>query len=123
MKRYGLSLLLDLHDCDVSKFNRKVIAKYFDTICERIKMTKCRRHWWDDLNVPEEYKQTEPHTKGTSAIQFILTSDIRIHTLDILKIVYVDIFSCKSFDPEVAKATTLEFFGGRVVQCKPIDRL
>ena len=56
--------------------------------------------------VPAEEQQTSPKTKGTSAVQFILTSTIVIHTLDLMNAVYVNVFSCKEFDTEKAAAFT-----------------
>jgi len=51
---------------------------------------------------PENEQQTLSHMKGTSAVCFILTSSIVIHTLDNLKAVYINIFSCKEFAPDSA---------------------
>jgi len=110
IKLYGYELVLDLHDCNTNKFNRSNIESYFTEICRRISMTKCEVHFWDDVGVPEDEKQTSPKTKGTSAVCFILTSSIVIHTLDILKIVYVNIFSCKEFDPDVAAKFSQNWF-------------
>lgn len=119
---YGLELILDLHNCDVGKFNRSDIDRYFTELCNLIDMEKCERYWWDDIGVSKDEQQTSPHTKGTSAVQFILTSSIVIHTLDLLKNIYVNIFSCKSFDTELAEEFTRNFFQGEVVQCIVLDR-
>ena len=79
--------------------------------------------WWDDHGVHPEEQQTEPHLKGTTAVQFITTSNIVIHTLDLMGAVYVNIFSCKDFDPEVAADLTANWFKGRIVNSNVIDRL
>lgn len=123
MQNYGIELILDLHDCDASTFNRDSIEDYFKKICEEIDMRRCDLHFWDDTGVPEEEKQNLPHTTGTSAIQFILTSNITIHTLDILKNVYINIFSCKEFDPDIAERVTIEWFKGKVVSKYFIERI
>lgn len=120
---YGVELILDLHDCDVTKFNRRSLKKYFVELCDLIDMQRCELHFWDDLHTPEEDKQTSPHTTGTSAIQFILTSNITIHTLDILKKVFVNIFSCKDFSTSEAEKFTVEWFGGKVVNSVVVQRL
>lgn len=119
---YGKELILDLHSCNPEKFTRESIEKYFIDLCELIEMQRADLHWWDDLDVPEEEKSTEPHLKGTSAIQFITTSNITIHTLDILKNVYLNIFSCKDFDPEVAKNFSEKWFEGDAVTSQIIIR-
>ena len=114
---YGYELVLDLHGCNPRRFNRKDIDDYFTELCQRIDMQKCEVHFWDDVGVQPEERQTDPHTKGTSAVCFILTSSIVIHTLDILKTVYVNIFSCKDFDPVFAAAFTRDWF--EAATCEP----
>jgi len=110
---YGFELLLDLHNCDVSKFNRESLNRFFTEVCQLIDMEKCEVHFWDDVGVPPDEQQTEPHTKGTSAVCFILTSTIVIHTLDLLEAAYVNIFSCKEFDPVAATEFTKQWFGAK----------
>ncbi len=110
MKVYGKELILDLHGCDVGKFTRGSIQRYFIELCELIDMQRCDLHFWDDLDVPEDYQETDPKIKGTSAVQFILTSTIVIHTLDLMKTVYVNIFSCKEFDTDEAESATVKWF-------------
>ncbi len=122
-KPYGYELILDLHGCDASTFNRESLDAYFEKLCKAIDMKKCERYWWDDVGVPEEEKQTSPHTKGTSAVQFILTSTIVIHTLDLMKAVYVNIFSCKPFDEKVAEQITREWFGAKECRTHFIERI
>ena len=114
---YGYELVLDLHGCNPRRFNRKDIDDYFTELCQRIDMQKCEVHFWDDVGVQPEERQTDPQTRGTSAVCFILTSSIVIHTLDILKTVYVNIFSCKDFDPDLAAAFTRDWF--EAATCEP----
>jgi len=123
MNRYGKELILDIHNCDPKKFNRNVIKKYFEELCKSIDMKRSKLTWWDDYNVPEEERQTESHLKGTSAVQFIMTSNITIHTLDLLGAVYINIFSCKDFDSETAKKITADWFNGNIVNSLEIDRI
>jgi S-adenosylmethionine/arginine decarboxylase-like enzyme len=123
MSIYGKELILDLHNCDPTSFTRKSIKKYFVEICSLIEMQRAKLTWWDDYGVSEEERQTLPHTKGTSAVQFILTSNITIHTLDILGNVYVNIFSCKAFDEKLAEDFTRDWFKGKVVNSQTIKRL
>ena len=107
---YGFELVLDLQGCNVELFNREYLDEYFTALCDLIKMEKCEVYFWDDLGVPEEEQQTLPYTKGTSAVCFILTSTIVIHTLDLLGAVFVNIFSCKSFDSDIAAEFTSNWF-------------
>ncbi len=121
-KPYGYELIMDLHGCDASTFNRESLDAYFEKVCNAIDMKRSDRYWWDDMDVPEEQKQTLPHTKGTSAVQFILTSSIVVHTLDILEAVYVNVFTCKEFDEKVAEEITREWFGAKECKTTFIER-
>ena len=108
---YGIELILDLHECNTSRFTRSAIERFFIELCDLIDMERCDIHFWDDVGVLEEEQQTHPKTKGTSAVQFILTSTIVIHTLDLMKAAYVNIFSCKKFDTDEAAEFTAKWFG------------
>ena len=120
---YGLELILDLHDCDPATFSRARLERYFTELCELIDMEKCEVHFWDDVGVPTEERQTSSQTKGTSAVCFILTSTIVVHTLDILKAVYVNIFSCKAFDPAAAAEFTERWFEAGSCNSRVITRV
>ena len=122
-EKYGVELILDLHGCDPSTFNRECIGAYFERLCVLIDMKREALHFWDDIGVSEEDKQTSPHTQGTSAVQFILTSSIIIHTLDQLSAVYINMFSCKAFDPKVAEQFSVEWFGADDCSARFIDRV
>lgn len=112
---YGPELLLDCSECDPTTFTRKSIKGYMKALCKAIDMQREDLHFWDDKDVPGDEKRTEPHVVGISAVQFIITSSIVIHTLTKLERVYVDIFSCKLFDEGAAKSLTWNWFkAGRV---------
>ena len=108
---YGQELILDLHNCDIARFTRLDIEQFCKALCELIDMEPCELHFWDDLGVAEEEQQTHPKTKGTSVVQFILTSTIVIHTLVLMKSAYVNIFSCKEFDTDETERFTAKWFG------------
>ena len=121
--QYGIELILDMQGCDTSKFTRASITEYFERLCELIDMQREDLHFWDDVAVSEEDKQTSPHTQGTSAVQFILTSSIVLHTLDQLRAVYINIFSCKVYDPKVAEEFSVEWFGANDCSARLLDRV
>ncbi len=120
---YGFELILDLHHCDSATFNRKSLRKFFKKLCDVIDMEPCKLCFWDDVGVAAEERQTSPHTKGTSAVQFILTSNITVHTLDILQAVYINIFSCKSFDQQVAEKISRDWFCAKDCRSHFIERI
>ena len=110
---YGKELILDLHECNPKKFNRKSLRKFFGEMCELLNMEACDLHFWDYHGYAKEYEDAPDHLKGTTAIQFISTSNITIHCLDVLKSVYLNIFSCKNFDRLKAMNFCKDYFEGR----------
>lgn len=119
---YGQELILDIHNCNPTTFNRESITGFFTELCEMIDMEKGDLHFWDDVGVPEDECQTDPNTKGTSAVQFIMTSSIVIHTLDLLGTVYLNLFSCKVFDVNETMQFVERWFDGEIVQATEVDR-
>ena len=122
-KPYGYELILDLHGCDVGKFNRESLDGYFEKLCKAIDMKRAELHFWDYEGVPVEERPKEAHLLGTSAVQFIETSSIIIHSLDLLEAVYVNIFSCKEFDAKIAEKITREWFGANGCKAQFIERI
>lgn len=122
-KIYGSELIMDLHECDVRKFTRKSIEEYMVAVCEAIDMEREDLHFWDYEGVTEEERTKEAHLLGTSAVQFITTSNITIHTLELLKAAYINIFSCKTFDEKVAEQVTKEWFGAKECRTHFIERI
>ena len=124
MKNYGKALILDLHECDTNKFNRKDLREFCKHLCKLLNMKRIKLVFWDYKGYPEEYKLAPVHLKGTSAIQFISTSNITIHTLDVMKRVYLNIFTCKDFEPKVAEMFCRNFFNcKKVKQSVVIERI
>lgn len=120
---YGKELILDLYGCDVSKFNRESIKDWLDGLCKLIGMDQEDLHFWDYSEVRQEHiPYDKPHLVGTSAIQFITTSDIVIHTVDMLGECYINLFSCKDYDSIRALDFTKDWFGSGKYEYKTIER-
>jgi len=79
-------------------------------------------HFWDYTGEKAEYHKAPIHLKGTSAVQFISTSNITIHTLDEMKRIYLNIFSCKDFNSTIARKFCRDYFKGKVVTSQTIRR-
>ena len=119
---FGKELILDLYDCDTSKFNRKNLTDYLIRLCDLIDMERADLHFWDYGDDPEAKADAPAHLDGTSCIQFITTSNITIHTLDKVCEVYINIFSCKDFDKEDTTNFTVGFFNAKDVKASVITR-
>ena len=63
--KYGIELILDLHGCNASTFTRESIKAYFERLCDLIDMKREELHFWDDIGIPEEEKQTSPPVSYT----------------------------------------------------------
>ena len=111
---YGKELILDIHDCDAKLFNRKDLTKFLVRLCDLIDMEREDLYFWDYEECEEEKQKAPPHLRGTSAVQFIRTSDIVIHTLDDLKKVFLNIFSCKDFSDVEASQFCEKWLKGRI---------
>lgn len=113
---YGKELILDLHDCNIRMFNnRRRVKAYFIELCKLIDMEREDLHFWDYEGDPVGYKEAPPHLKGISAVQFIKTSSVVVHTLEDLRKVFINVFSCKDFNHAEVRKFTEKWFGGRVV--------
>ncbi len=115
-KSYGIELILDLHYCGVEKMTKDCLSEYFIEVCDLISMT---RHgepmFWHD-------KTDDPNLKGVSGVQFIETSNIVVHALELKKAVYINIFSCKLFDTSTAENFSKNFFGAEKVDARVLKR-
>jgi S-adenosylmethionine/arginine decarboxylase-like enzyme len=58
-----------------------------------------------------EYTAGEfPDKAGFTVVQIIVTSSIVAHFVDNLGQIYLDVFSCKQFDPTVVKHSVSKYF-------------
>lgn len=110
---YGRELILDMYDCDPKLFTRGFIEQFLIELCELIDMERCDLHFWDYVGYEEEKEIAPAHVDGTTAVQFIKTSNITIHTLDQLGEVYINLFSCKDYNVPEAVAFILRSFKTR----------
>ena len=121
---YGKELIIDMHNVKNTKlFTRRNIKKFMIELCNLIDMKREDLHFWDELYTPKKDRFTEEHLIGTSAIQFITTSNVTIHTLDVMKRVYINIFTCKSFDEKKAVSFCKKWFKGKIVTQRLIERI
>lgn len=119
---YGKELILDLKECDITLFTRECTTQYFIELCDLMKMKREKLEFWDYEGEPEEYKKAPDHLKGTTAVQFITTSNITIHALDVSKQVLINIFSCKDYYSNGIIDFSRRWFKGKVLNCIVLER-
>lgn len=101
---WGLSTCIDLYDCDLSLMqDAEAIKDFVRQLCDKIKMRRYGEtqvvHFGDD-----------PRVTGFSMTQLIETSLVSAHFADASRAVYLDIFSCAPYEPEVVAGFAAQFF-------------
>lgn len=114
---YGKELIIDLYGCNSSLFTREYIEQFLIDLCKLIDMERCDLYFWDYVGYPKEKAAAPMHLDGTTAVQFIKTSNITIHTLDQVDELYLNLFSCKDFDVKKAFRFIVESFGTQIYNC------
>lgn len=116
-KLYGYELILDLYDCDPKIISsKKKLKEYVDNLCKIIKMKKYGKTY-----LPH-FGHKRNHTKGYSLLQFIETSSITAHFSELWNSAYINIFSCKYYDPDTATKFTKKFFRAKRIKKRYIIR-
>jgi len=113
-EHYGQEVIMDLHDVDPDKFQTHILKKFAEDLCDEIDMQRGPIYSWGQDKFEGTYK-THPKKDGISVVQFLYESSITIHALDELQKIFINVFSCKDFDPEKAKAFALKTLGGNLV--------
>lgn len=105
-KAWGLCTAVDLHDCNPDLIrDADYIKRYVIELCELIGMKR-----YGECQV---VNFGEGRVAGYSMVQLISTSLISGHFANETNHAYLDIFSCKGYDPTVVESFSKEFFGAR----------
>lgn len=101
---WGLAAGIDLHNCNPDTIrSAEKIEQFVIELCERIKMKRFGE--CQVVNFGEDEK-----VAGFSMVQLIETSCISAHFANQTKTTYLDIFSCKYYNPYNAAEFAKEFF-------------
>ena len=102
---WGMLAAVDLHDGDRTRLaDPDTIRRCVPAIIEAIGMRAHGPLLIERFGVGA--------LEGWSALQFIETSSITVHADEVFNRCFVDVFSCRGFDPERAAALVVEHFGG-----------
>lgn len=108
MEYWGYHLILDCGGCDFVKMSDyKNVETWIKNLVKDIDM--------QPIGGPRiEYTAAEfPDKAGFTVVQVIVTSSIVAHFVDNLGQIYLDVFSCKQFDPAVVEKSMQEHFGAK----------
>ena len=103
-KAWWISSSVDIYDCDLDIMRDSEAIKFFvKELCKRIKMKRFQDtqvvHFWENEEVA-----------WYSMTQLIETSLVSWHFANKSKAIYLDIFSCKYYDPIVMANYAQKFF-------------
>jgi len=111
----GTHLALDLFDCRVSKLEDEERVNAF--LVQTTRQLGMRA-----IGKPTVARVKTGRDEGITGIMPIAESHISVHTFPRIQSCNVDIFSCKDFDVEKAKAAAAKWFGARVVRSHVLQR-
>ena len=114
---WGIASAIDIYDCDPEKIRDAGYIKSFVVqLCDLIEMKRFGEtqvvHFGEDEKVA-----------GFSMVQLIETSLISAHFANLTNTVYLDVFSCKTYDPEVVRQFSQISFGGSFSRISVTHRL
>jgi len=115
-------MILDAAGCSPKMIgSHTVVTSFAKTLVKRIEMVP--------FGEPQVVMFGSGNKKGYTLVQLIETSNICAHFVEENNSMYLDVFSCKNFDPAVVKETVYEFFDAQkfnikvLVRQAPVERL
>lgn len=101
---WGLSTWVDLHHCEKDLItSREAIEKFVIELCDLLEVKRFGEPQIIDFG-------REERVQGYSLTQLIETSLVSAHFVNINCSAYIDIFSCKYYNPQKAFDHCLRFF-------------
>ena len=103
---WGIASSIDIYDCDPELIrDAAAIRRFVHELCELIEMKRFGEtqvvHFGEDEKVA-----------GYSMVQLIETSLISAHFANLTNATYLDVFSCKPYNPETVRDFARDFFHG-----------
>ena len=114
---WGYHLILDCRSGELDAVrSADTIKKFCKELVEAIDMKA-----WGEPTL-EHFATHNPEAAGYSLIQLIETSNIAGHFVDKSGDFYLDIFSCKNFDVQVAKQVVEKYFEPLSIKTTYLER-
>ena len=115
LRTWGKHLMLDAAGCSPSMIGcPTVITSFSKTLVKRIDMVP--------FGQPQVVMFGSGNKKGYTMVQLIETSNICAHFVEENNSMYLDVFSCKDFDPLIVKEAVHEFFDAKYFNSKVVLR-
>jgi S-adenosylmethionine decarboxylase len=117
--QFGQELVVDLYECDLEKISSgEHIRDFVIKLCDEVIFMK---RYGEPL--VEHFGHDNPVTSGYSLVQLIETSCVSAHFSEYKRAVYLNIFSCKWFDPNRARRFSKMWFGAQKMKSKLTQRI
>ncbi len=108
---WGYHLVLDCKGCDIGAITSKdLLTRFVKVLVQEIDMKAYGEP------ILEYFAEHNPDAAGYSLLQLIETSSITGHFVTKNGDCYLDVFSCKYFDPKIAKKVVDSFLGPESVK-------
>ena len=115
LRTWGKHLILDAAGCSPKQIGcSKVITGFARDLVKRIDMVA--------YGEPQVVMFGSGNKKGYTLVQLIETSNIAAHFVEENNSMYLDVFSCKDFDPQVVKDIVHEYFDAQRFRTKVMLR-
>lgn len=106
-KIWGLACSFDIYECNPASIrDADRIKEFVVQLCDLIQMKR-----FGDTQVV--HFGEDEQVAGYSMTQLIETSLISAHFANLTNTVYLDVFSCKEYDPLLVEKFATEFFEGK----------
>jgi len=103
---WGIASSFDIYNCDPDAIrSTERIRQFVVELCDLIEMKRFGET--TVVNFGEDER-----VAGYSMVQLIETSLISAHFANMTNTVYLDVFSCKPYDPEIVADFAQKFFAG-----------
>lgn len=110
MKAWGKEAQIDLYECTPYKIrDAKIIEDFVVKLCDLIEM----KRFGDPVII---HFGEEERVAGFSMFQLIETSNVSAHFANETNNIYLNVFSCKTFDAQTVADFALEFFDAKDVK-------
>jgi S-adenosylmethionine/arginine decarboxylase-like enzyme len=105
-KVWGVASSIDIYGCNPDKIrSAETISHFARELCDLLKMKRFGET--TVVNFGEDEK-----VAGYSMVQFIETSLISGHFANLTNTAYIDIFSCKPYNPDIVRNFAEKYFEG-----------
>lgn len=115
---WGKEVIFDCYSgCKVKTQSPEHIRKWVGDLVSAIQMTAYGQP------LIQHFGKNDPKLAGWTVVQLIETSNIVAHFNDADQSAAINVFSCKDFDPEVARDHIKNWFGFKKIVAVEVERL